>query len=154
MSDEQAQVWTVEDEIEAGIKPCPRCGGKAEVEDWLKGTIVCDGCGFFSGDDWDDLDEAIAWWNEQPLIDSLRAEIDQLRQELAAVQEWQPITEDAHAEICESHFVEAAGDWSTRFYSVQVSSTAIMFDSYNMIELPEDEYQIVRRVPKEQVSDG
>lgn len=74
--------WTVEDETEAAIKPCPRCGSKAEVEDWLKGTILCVACGHWTGDDMDGLDEAIEWWNNQPLVDSLRARIAELERTL------------------------------------------------------------------------
>lgn len=79
--------WTVEGEIESTLKPCPRCGIKAILED---GTIRCDECGMWSGEDME-LEEAISWWNEQPLVDALQARIAELEAELFSAKRWGPV---------------------------------------------------------------
>jgi hypothetical protein len=78
---------TYEDEIEASLKPCPRCNGKALIENFDE--ILCDSCGLWSGDDWPSLDEAVEWWNKQPHIEALKARIAELEAQLAAT--WQPV---------------------------------------------------------------
>ena len=90
MSDTQQVVdgWTVEDDIEATIKPCPRCGGKAILDGVLNDEIVCSSCGFWVGAFYDDIDEKIEWWNNQPLIDTLRAELATLRAQVQELQAW------------------------------------------------------------------
>lgn len=67
---------TYEDEIEASLKPCPRCNGKALIENFDE--ILCDSCGLWSGDDWPSLDEAVEWWNKQPHIEALNQRIAEL----------------------------------------------------------------------------
>lgn len=74
------QQWTVEDDTEATIKPCPKCGGKAILEGTYYDQIVCNGCGLWSGEDMEDLNEAIEWWNTQPLVERLTAQHEQLQQ--------------------------------------------------------------------------
>lgn len=68
-------------------------------------------------------------------------ENEQLEQQLAQAGQWEPLVEDERTEVCESHFVEEAGDDASRYFNVWVSSTAIMFDNNSMIELP-DGYSI------------
>lgn len=72
---------TYEDEIEASLKPCPRCNGKALIENFDE--ILCDSCGLWSGDDWPSLDEAVEWWNKQPHIEALEQRIAELEAQLA-----------------------------------------------------------------------
>jgi len=64
---------TYEEQLEAAIKPCPKCGGKPVLEGTWGDEIVCNGCGLWSGEDHGDLGEAIEWWNKQPRIDELAA---------------------------------------------------------------------------------
>lgn len=66
---------TYEDIVEASLKPCPRCGCKGIIE---HGLVYCEGCGASTGDEWNSLDEAVEFWNDQPHVDELRAEVERL----------------------------------------------------------------------------
>jgi hypothetical protein len=48
------------------LKPCPFCGGKADLEehDW---AATCFGCGFsYSGEGFDSLEQLADKWNRRP----------------------------------------------------------------------------------------
>ena len=68
------------------LKPCPFCGGEANVDTGYEiDGILCDGCGFwYRFDGYTDSKDAIDFWNTRP-VDQLRAERDRLRQVLVAV---------------------------------------------------------------------
>lgn len=74
---------------EQELKPCLRCGGAAVYDepypgDYNSGAIHCDDCGLWMGEDMD-RDEAIEWWNTQPLVSRLQARITELEAQLADV---------------------------------------------------------------------
>lgn len=145
----ETQVWTFEDEIEAAIKPCPRCGGKGILEGTMNDEIVCVDCGFWSGEDYDDLDAAIEWWNNQPLVDSLHAQIAQLTAENARLMseagEWVPL--EVYSEI----YVVGEGKVE---YAIGVDGdenmyVESMYPERLLFSLPPDKHRLYRRTSKE-----
>lgn len=102
MTNETPQAeWTVEDEIEASLKPCPRCGSKAVLDDGCSDGIHCDGCGYWTGEDMD-RDEAIDWWNKQPLIGNMQEQIAALTAERDRLQATVVVPSDVAATIREA----------------------------------------------------
>lgn len=81
---EQPREWIYEDEVEAALKPCVRCGGKAILDDGMGSGIHCDDCGQWTGEDMYG-DESIEWWNKQPRIDDLTQQLATLAAELGAL---------------------------------------------------------------------
>lgn len=59
------------------LKDCPRCGGKTDSDEW-KCEIHCVDCGFWTGEHFDTYEEAVEWWNYQPLVDRLREAVNAL----------------------------------------------------------------------------
>src|SRR5688500_11455440 len=62
--------------------------------------------------------------------------IKELQAQVDAAKRYVTIEEDERLEVCESHFNREAGDSSSRYFAVWLSSTAIMFDNDSMIEIP------------------
>lgn len=85
----------------------------------------------------------VAQWQE--------ARIAELEAQLAERGEWTMLGEgeQQRVQICEFHYIEEAGDDAARFFDAWVTATAIVFDNHSIIELPEDEYRIFRRVQRE-----
>lgn len=50
------------------LKPCPRCGGEAKLVHWVGGhrTPECEACHLTSRHDFDNAEQAAAWWNKRP----------------------------------------------------------------------------------------
>ncbi len=65
---------------ELTIKPCLKCGADATIG---HDVILCNACGLWIDDDHATREEAIEWWNEQPLVNRLHARIAVLEQQLA-----------------------------------------------------------------------
>jgi len=69
------------------LKPCPFCGGEAELQTPeltgdLCGTVMCMDC-YGSGPSKDDWRDALIAWNTRPIEDGLTEEIDRLRKTYA-----------------------------------------------------------------------
>lgn len=129
---EQQQLWTVEDEIEASIKPCPKCGGKAVIEKFDE--VVCLECGLWSGDEWESLEYAVDWWNKQPLIDDLRAQVAALKQQLSVCSEY---ADKVTAER------DAAREWQPVIYSTFIEDQSYD-ESYLLVTLQGTQLEIGR----------
>ncbi len=65
-------------DVEEDLKLCFKCGAEAIAE---YGCVVCNGCGMWTGEGFDTLEDAAAWWNDQPLNDLVQARINQLEAE-------------------------------------------------------------------------
>lgn len=71
------------------LKPCGHCGGlgaftvvNKNPRTWM---IVCLSCDNESAYERIDREDLIKWWNNQPLVDSLRSELDRTREEADAL---------------------------------------------------------------------
>lgn len=68
---------------ETQLSPCVRCGAGATIED---DGVICVTCGMWTGEGFENLEDAIKWWNYQPLVNRLHARITELEQQLADAQ--------------------------------------------------------------------
>ena len=66
------------------VKPCPFCGGKAEISG---GTVYCPVCEIsFSNEretGAEDIKEVVELWNARPIEDALQNELDEAREDNA-----------------------------------------------------------------------
>ena len=79
---------------ELKVRECIWCGAEMRHEnfgdDYDKGEefYICPECGiYFDSENFDDIEEAIKWWNERPYIDSLLDRIAELEEEHGEVRE-------------------------------------------------------------------
>jgi hypothetical protein len=87
------------------ISNCPKCGATVTVDKFEEGDpmgVFCKDCGFvyFVPQEVDTVEELIAKWNSQPVIERLRAEVAELKE----AARWIPVEERLPKE-CEDVFV-------------------------------------------------
>lgn len=94
------------------MKPCPFCGGKAEIIGYDDGLfqVVCRGCDGTQDNFFDSPEEAAESWNNRPIEDELEAENKMLIGGLKAIkkilEEKRPLSifdaAQIYAECCEA----------------------------------------------------
>jgi hypothetical protein len=93
------------------ISSCPKCGATVTVDKFEEGDpmgVFCKDCGFayFVPQEVDTVEELIASWNSQPVIEKLRAEVEEFKYKQNAIEQYikdYPAGEDADPEMRSFH---------------------------------------------------